>query len=209
MEALIKASKAFEMTKNAVEKKYDEAIRNINDGILAATEHGANEVTIFFDNPLPVLIEDRVCEALEDAGYHIESWGVTGVSISWADVEADEPPTRPTAADVYTKIEVNDLLAADVDTNTAAGTEVVDESVVVSNDLFDEYGNYVEVPLGYIRDWIHDSMYYHALVGGGVENWEWYGEAITEFCNEEHAHDMDEVINEYMQSCLKDYIIVK
>ena len=73
MERLIKASKAFEMTKNAIEEKSDEAIRNINDGILAATEHGANEVTIFFDNPLPALIEDRVCEALEDAGYHMHN----------------------------------------------------------------------------------------------------------------------------------------
>lgn len=152
MEALIKASKAFEMTKNAVEEKYDEAIRNINDGIVAATKYGANEVTIFFDNPLPVLIEDRVCEALEDAGYHIESWGVTDIVISWAYAEADEPPTKPTAADENTKIEVNDLLAADVDTNTAAYAEVVDESVVVSDDDYDDYKNYVKVPLGYIRD---------------------------------------------------------
>lgn len=52
-------------------------------------------------------------------------------------------------------------------------------------------------------------MYYHALASGGVEDWEWYGETICEFCNEEHAHDMDEVINEYMQSCLKDGIIVE
>ena len=195
MEALIKASKAFEMTKNALEEKYDEAIRDINDGIFMATEHGANEVTIFFDNPLPVLIEDRVYEALEDAGYHIESWGVTDISISWADVEPDEPPTQPTAADV--------------DTNTAADTNVVNESTAIIDNLFDEYVSYVEVPLGYVRDWIHDSMYYQALASGGVDNWEWYGEAISGFCSEEHARDMDEAINEYIRSCIKDGIIVE
>lgn len=195
MEKLIQASKAFKMTKSAAEEKYDEAIRTINDGILAAAKNGANEVTVFFDSPLLAFVEDRIAEALEDAGYHIESWQITDITISWSYPEADEPSTQSTAADV--------------DTNTAAGTEVVNESTAVCDDKYDDYNNYVKVPLGYIRDWIHNSMYYQALTSGGVENWDWYSEAISEFCREEDARDMDEVINQYMQSCLKSGIIIK
>jgi len=194
MEKLIKASRAYEATREGIQEKYDKAICAINDAILEATKNGDYITHIVF-NPLPAHVLDRIYDALIAAGYGICGLSDKEISISWEDAEADEPPTQPTAADV--------------DTNTAAYAEVVDESVVVSDDEYGGYKNCVKVPLGYVRDWIHDSMYYHALVNGGVDNWEWYGEAICDFCSKEHSRDMDEVINEYMRSCIKDGIIVK
>ena len=187
MEALIKASKAFEMTKNAVEEKYDEAIHNINDGILAATKYGANEVTIFFDNPLPVLIEDRVCEALEDAGYHIESWGVTDIMISWAHTEADEPPTQPTAADENTR----------------------PQSILNANngEDLDDYERECVVKVGYLRDLAYDAIKYGTLAYKGVDNWEGYADAIAEVYERWDAEDMDEVVSKYWEHLVDNGII--
>lgn len=200
MEELIKASKAYEMTVNGIEKKCDEVIRIINDAILEATKIGDYAAHILFD-PLPAHVLDRVYDALIAAGYDICGLSDEDIYISWADAEVDEPPTKPTAADVDMQTKVDSLVG------------VINESTTVSDDSYDgydEYKNYyVKVPFGYIRDWIHDSMYYRALVNGGVDNWEWYGEAISEFCSEEHARDMDEAISEYMRSCIKDCIIVE
>lgn len=40
---------------------------------------------------------------------------------------------------------------------------------------------------------ISDSLKLQALENGGVDNWEWYGESLTNFLDEEDADDFDEI----------------
>ena len=180
MEGLIKASKAYEMTKSAVEEKCNEVICYINDGILAATKNGVSETGIFFDGPLPALVEDSICESLEEAGYHIESLGVTEITISWAYPEADEPSTQPTAADENTR----------------------PQSILNANNSedLDDYTRECVVKVGHLRDLVHRAARYDALEDAGVDNWEWYGDAYANACKDWEAENMDEVASKYWES---------
>lgn len=179
MEELIKASKAYEMTVNGIEKKYDEVIHIINDAILEATKIGDYAAHILFD-PLPAPVMDRVYEALIAAGYDICGLSDEDIYISWADAEADEPPTKPTAADV--DIQPQSILNANN-----------------SEDL-DDYERECVVKIGYLRDLIHRAARYDALEDAGVDNWEWYGDAIGGACKDWDAEDMDDVASKYWEN---------
>lgn len=43
---------------------------------------------------------------------------------------------------------------------------------------------YIAVTPAYLADLIYDSMKLTALESGGVDNWEWYGESISEYMKE-------------------------
>ena len=192
MENLMKAIDAFNNSKQFEQREYEERIHCINDGICDAISCGQYETTVYFGETTERL-QDKIYTALQDAGYWISSIGNNEVTISWESVEVKN---------------TEEPAAADVDTSMAADTKVTNESPAICDDDYDDYKNYVKIPLGCVRDLIHDSIYYHALANSGVDNWEWYGEAICEFCNEEHAHDMDEVINNYMRSWIEEGIII-
>ena len=40
---------------------------------------------------------------------------------------------------------------------------------------------------------ISDSLKLQALENGGVDNWGWYGESLTDFLDEEDADSFDEI----------------
>lgn len=44
-----------------------------------------------------------------------------------------------------------------------------------------------------LLDLMADSLKLQALEEGGVDNWEWYGEAITQFLDNEDVFDFDEL----------------
>lgn len=180
MEELIKASKAYEMTENGIEKKCDEVIRIINDAILEATKIGDYAAHILFD-PLPAHVLDRIYDALIAAGYDICGLSDEDIYISWADAEADEPPTKPTAADV--------------DTNTTADTNVVDEDL-------DDYEREYVVKGDYLRDLISDAIRYATLACNGVDNWEGYDDALADACKIWKAENMDDVTSKYWEHCV-------
>ena len=186
MEGLIKASRAYEMTVNGIKEKYDEAIHIINDAILEATKIGDYAAHILFDHlPDPVL--DRVYEALIAAGYDICGFTNEEVYISWEDVEADEPPTRPTAADVNTR----------------------PQSILNANNSedLDDYERECVVKVGHLRDLVHRAARYDALESMGVDEWKWYGEAYANACEDWDAEDMDEVASKYWETLVDKGII--
>lgn len=186
MEGLIKASRAYEMTVNGIEEKYDEAIHIINDAILEATKIGDYAAHILFDH-LPDAVLDRVYDALIAAGYEICGLNNEDIFISWEDVEADEPPTKPTAADENTR--PNSILNADN-----------------SEDL-DDYERECVVKVGYLRDLVREAVRYDALEEAGVNNWEWYGEAYANSCDDWGAENMDEVASKCWESFVNRGII--
>ena len=51
---------------------------------------------------------------------------------------------------------------------------------------------YYKVSESELRELIHDSMMFCALQNGGVDNWEWYGESIHHFLEENAIQDEDE-----------------
>ena len=200
MEGLIKASRAYEMTVNGIKEKYDEAIHIINDAILEATKIGDYAAHILFD-PLPDPVLDRVYDALVAAGYEICGLSDEDIFISWEDVEADEPPTKPTAADVYTKNEVNDLPAADENTRP--------NSILNANNSedLDDYERECVVKVGYLRDLVHRAARYDALEEAGVDNWEWYGDAYANACEDWEAENMIEVASKHWENLVNHGII--
>ena len=181
MEELIKANKAHEMTVNGIKEKYDEVIRTTNDAILEATKIGDYAAHILFD-PLPAPILDRVYDALIAAGYEVCGLSDEDIFISWENVEADEPPTKPTAADMLSKVD------------SLVGVISIDNS----EDL-DDYERECAVKVGHLRDWVSEAIKYAALVCAGVDNWEWYSDAMEESCKEWNAEDMDEVTSKYWE----------
>ncbi len=48
---------------------------------------------------------------------------------------------------------------------------------------------YVKVPVGTMIELLTTANVYMALTNGGVDNWEWYGESISQF-EDEHG-DID------------------
>lgn len=185
MEGLIKASKAFEMTKNAMEEKYDEVIRYINDAILEATKIGDYAAHILFD-PLPAPVFDRVYDALIAAGYEICGLSDEDIYISWEDAEADEPPTQPTAADENIKPK---FLVAD------------------NSEELGDYKRECVVKVGHLRDLVHRSAKYDALEQAGVDNWEGYSDAYANACEDWGVEDIDDVTFKYWENLVNHGII--
>lgn len=186
MEGLIKASRAYEMTVNGIEEKYDEAIHIINDAILEATKIGDYAAHILFDH-LPDTVLDRVYDALIAAGYEVCGLSYEEIYISWEDVEADEPPTRPTAADVNTR----------------------PQSILNANNSedLDDYERECVVKVGPLRDLVYEATKYAALACFGVDNWEWYDDAIGDACEGWDAEDMDEAASKYWETLVEKGII--
>lgn len=186
MEGLIKASRAYEMTVNGIEEKYDEAICIINEAILEATKIGDYAAHILFDS-LPDAVLDRVYDALIAAGYDVCGLSHEEIYISWEDVEADEPPTKPTAADVNTR----------------------PQSILNANNSEDlgDYERECVVKVGHLRDLVNRSARYDALEDMGVDNWEWYGDAYANACEDWEAEDMDEVASKHWENFVNNGII--
>lgn len=62
---------------------------------------------------------------------------------------------------------------------------------------------YVKISTDKLRDLYRDSERLNALECGGVDNWEWYGEAIHEYLSDTPYDDFDEYIeNEYSDESL-------
>lgn len=186
MEELIKASRAYEMTREGIQEKYDEAICIINDAILEATKIGDYAAHILFD-PIPDAVLDRVYDALIAAGYEVCGLSYEEIYISWEDVEADEPPTKPTAADENTR----------------------PQSILNANNSEDlgDYERECVVKVGYLRDLVHRAARYDALEDAGVDNWEWYGDAYANACEDWEVEDMDEVASKHWEHFVNSGII--
>lgn len=52
-----------------------------------------------------------------------------------------------------------------------------------------------------LKDLVSDSLRYRALVEGGVDNWEWYSESLSNFLQNIGYNDFEE----FADICIEDY----
>ena len=52
----------------------------------------------------------------------------------------------------------------------------------------------------YFKSLVFEANCYRALEQGGVDNWEWYCESYTDYCNELGADSIDEVADQEIRA---------
>ena len=51
-----------------------------------------------------------------------------------------------------------------------------------------------------IKSHMRETNCYRALERGGVDNWNWYGESYTDYCNELGADSIDEIADQEIRA---------
>ena len=62
---------------------------------------------------------------------------------------------------------------------------------------------YVAVPVSEMIDLIADQMKLMALDAGGVDNWSWYSESISDFLDENECETIEEVVEKDLKIYLQ------
>lgn len=65
-----------------------------------------------------------------------------------------------------------------------------------------EYNDFVLVSKNHLHELLQGYFELMALERGGVDDWEWYGESISDFLKEYHSEDFEELA----EKLLPDYI---
>ena len=59
-----------------------------------------------------------------------------------------------------------------------------------------KFHKFYKLPDWELQDLLYAAYHFYALQKGGVDNWEWYGVSIDDFCKAEHINSIDELVEQ-------------